>query len=174
MRQIAKEAGCSHTTIYIYFKDKEALLQQLAMPPLQALMGQIDRIAEREAGPEDKLRDISLAFVEFCLTNRGMYALFFNVKSVRVDEKAPELEINRMRNALFGKLTAMIQASLRLDAEDERLLMFARIYFYTLHGIVATYAQSEETVEQLMDRLEPTFSKTAEVLLDGFRQQMSP
>lgn len=32
MREIAKEAGCSHTTIYIYFKDKEALLQQLSLP----------------------------------------------------------------------------------------------------------------------------------------------
>ncbi len=26
MREIAKEAGCSHTAIYLYFKDKEDLL----------------------------------------------------------------------------------------------------------------------------------------------------
>jgi AcrR family transcriptional regulator len=37
MREIAKEAGCSHTTIYIYFKDKVALLNQLAMPSLLEL-----------------------------------------------------------------------------------------------------------------------------------------
>jgi AcrR family transcriptional regulator len=37
MREIAKKAGCSHTTIYIYFTDKETLLYQLSMPPLKEL-----------------------------------------------------------------------------------------------------------------------------------------
>jgi len=44
MREIAKAAGCSHTTIYIYFKDKEALLLQLSMPPLKTLMLQMDKL----------------------------------------------------------------------------------------------------------------------------------
>ena len=35
MREIAKEAGCSHTTIYLYFNDKETLLHQLSMPTLK-------------------------------------------------------------------------------------------------------------------------------------------
>ncbi|WP_127588190.1 TetR/AcrR family transcriptional regulator [Paenibacillus koleovorans] len=55
MREIAKEAGCSHTTIYIYFKDKEALLHQLSVPPLERLKRSLQDILERkpEQSPAD-------------------------------------------------------------------------------------------------------------------------
>nr|WP_255807494.1 TetR/AcrR family transcriptional regulator [Cohnella mopanensis] len=172
MREIAKEAGCSHTTIYIYFKDKEALLQQLSLPPLQNLASQMEELLVGSGEPEEKLNNVSLAFVEFCLSNRNMYSLFFNVKSVRVDEQAPELEINKVRNEMFGKLTGVLQACLRLGREDERLLMCSRIYFFTLHGIVSTYTHSEESVDQLMGRLRPTFLAAFGVLLSGFKEML--
>ncbi|MCD9020365.1 TetR/AcrR family transcriptional regulator [Cohnella sp. NL03-T5] len=171
MREIAKEAGCSHTTIYIYFKDKEALLQQLALPPLQALRSQMDAFSIQSDKPEKILENISLTFIAFCLNNRNMYDLFFSVKSVRVDEKAPALEINQARNELFGKLTDALQACLPLEPNDDRLLTYTRIYFFTLHGIVSTYTHSEETVEQLLERLTSTFRTAFEVLLSGFRQR---
>ncbi|TFE25581.1 TetR/AcrR family transcriptional regulator [Cohnella luojiensis] len=171
MREIAKEAGCSHTTIYIYFKDKEALLHQLSMPPLLSLQERFETLLDQETLPDEQLKAISLEFIEFCLTHRNMYNLFFNVKSVRVDEEAPEMEINQVRNRLFAKLTGTVQGCLRLEARDERLLQYTRIYFFTLHGIVATYMNSEETVEQLMGRLMPTFQQAFEVLLVGLKQK---
>ncbi|MGO0062674.1 TetR/AcrR family transcriptional regulator [Brevibacillus fluminis] len=170
MREIAKEAGCSHTTIYIYFKDKETLLQQLSMPPLQVLMERMDALIEQKSAPEEKLEAVSLAFIEFCLANRSMYSLFVNVKAGRVDEQSPQLEINKLRNDIFATLARMVQASLQLAVTDEQLLMCTRIYFYTLHGIVATYEHSAETVEMLMSRLTPTFRQAIGVLLSGFRE----
>lgn len=172
MREIAKEAGCSHTTIYIYYKNKEALLHQLSMPPLQTLMQQTEKIMNQNLSPEEKLNGVSLEFIRFCLTNRNIYTLFFNVEAVRVDEKEPELEINKMRIALFGKLMGAIRQCLHLEADDERLLMNSRIYFYMLHGMITTYILSEETVEQLMGRLAVTFAEAFEVLLAGFKHQL--
>ncbi|MBO9599746.1 MAG: TetR/AcrR family transcriptional regulator, partial [Cohnella sp.] len=66
MREIAKEAGCSHTTIYIYFKDKEALLQELSMPPLQSLFEQTDALIAQETNPDERLKAVSLALISFC------------------------------------------------------------------------------------------------------------
>lgn len=169
MREIAKEAGCSHTTIYIYFKDKEALLQQLSMPSLLSFMKRMDMLLEQESHPDDKLIAISLAFIEFCLTNRNRYTLFFNVKATQVNEEAPEMEINQIRNKMFGKLSKAIEVCLELAPGDGRLLLYSRIYFFTLQGIIATYANSEESVEQLMGRLIPTFEQAFEVLLIGFK-----
>ncbi|RKP54371.1 TetR/AcrR family transcriptional regulator [Cohnella endophytica] len=171
MREIAKEAGCSHTTIYIYFKDKEALLHQLSMPPLLSLMEQMEQLLGEQGAPESKLKAISLAFIEFCLANRNMYALFFNVKSVRVDEANPETEINQVRNKLFGKLTGAVRECLHPATDDGGALLSARIYFFALHGIVATYIHSDETVEQLMGRLSETFRITFEVLLTGLNDK---
>ncbi|MBH5319530.1 TetR/AcrR family transcriptional regulator [Paenibacillus sp. GSMTC-2017] len=173
MREIAKEAGCSHTTIYIYFKDKEALLTQLSMPPLQALLLTFEAFLSQELPADDKLKAISLAFIEFCLANRNMYNLFFAVKSVRVDDEAPDMELNQLRNTMFGKLVIALQNCLQLNANDERALMYSRIYFFTLNGIVATYSDSEESAKELMNRLTPTFEQSSEVLLAGFRHQIA-
>jgi AcrR family transcriptional regulator len=174
IREIAKEAGCSHTTIYIYFKDKEALLHELSMPPLQSLKQQMETILlQPDWSPEQKLKSVSKEFIRFCLRNRNMYAIFFAVRAVRVDEKEPELEINKIRNALFGLLQKALQECMRLQPDDDLLLMCARIYFFTLHGIVGTYAHSEEPLEALLHRLSDTFDEAMEVLLAGFRHRLN-
>ncbi|TVX99138.1 TetR/AcrR family transcriptional regulator [Cohnella terricola] len=172
MREIAKEAGCSHTTIYIYFKDKEALLQQLSLPPLLSLMDEMKRLSEEEVGLDARLENLSLAFIEFCFHNRNTYNLFINVKSGRVDNPAPEMEINRVRGSLFNLLTDALRNCLSLDPADERLLTYSRIYFFAIYGIVATYAHSEETVEGLLERLTPTFRTAFKVLIAGFREEI--
>lgn len=173
MREIAKKAGCSHTTIYIYFTDKEALLHQLAMPPLLQLREEFRNIFQAEDNPpEHNLRQICLAFIRFCLTNRNMHDIFFNVNSVRVDEAQPKLELNKVRNELFGMLTKALQACLRIDRSDERLLAYSRIAYYTLYGIVGTYTHSSESADELLARLTPTFRDAFEALLIGFTHKM--
>lgn len=174
MREIAKEAGCSHTTIYIYFKDKEALLHQLSMSPLQQLKEQVEVIHRQNAiAPEARLKQISQTMIRFCLVNRNMYDIFFTVQSVRVDEAEPQSELNRMRNGLFAMLQQAVQACLPTPYTGEQLLAYSRIYFYTLQGIVATYTNSLETEEQLMERLGATFDEAVEVLLIGFTHKLN-
>ncbi|MFC4600062.1 TetR/AcrR family transcriptional regulator [Cohnella hongkongensis] len=173
MREIAKAAHCSHTAIYIYFKDKEALLTQLSMPPLLTLLQTFDALLNEDRPPEQRLAAISLEFIGFCLAHRSLYGLFFGTKSVRVDEEAPDLELNQLRNSMFGKLKGAVRACLGMRADDPQALEFARIYMYGLNGIAATYAESEESAEQLMDRLTPTFRQAFDVLLAGFRHQLA-
>lgn len=173
IREIAKEAGCSHTTIYIYFQDKEALLHALSMQPLEQLKQTLDRVAEADSlSPSLKLQRLNELFIRFCLENRSMYAIFFEVKSVRVDEPRPELEINRLRNQMFNTLVQLLRSELELE-EGEQLLGCSRIYFYMLRGIVGTYTHSEESVEAIMDRLSTTFDDAFEALLHGFRMQLN-
>jgi AcrR family transcriptional regulator len=169
MREIAKEAGCSHTTIYIYFKDKIALLHQLSMPSLLLLKQRMIAILQESKSSEDKIKGMSLEFIRFCLTNRNMYTIIFNVKASRVDEKEPVLEINQQRNELFGLLRSGLKDCFEITLVEEQLLLYSRIYFYMLQGIVATYTYSEETVEALMERLTFTFNEAFEVLLQGFK-----
>ncbi len=169
MREIAKEAGCSHTTIYIYFKDKEALLQELSMPPLLTLFEQMDAAIAREADPDARLKAISMALISFCLVNRNMFDLFLNVKAGRIDEHSPGTEINRLRNQMFGKLADNVRECLQLSPQDERIWVSARVYYYALHGIISTYAHSEESAEQLLERLQATFLHTFDVMLAGLR-----
>ncbi|KIL39851.1 hypothetical protein SD70_17465 [Gordoniibacillus kamchatkensis] len=173
MREIAKEAGCSHTTIYIYFKDKETLLHHLSVPPLEELRGRMETAAsEPGASAVERMQKLSRVFIEFCLGNRGLYGIFFGVNSERVDTASPSSEINRLRLGLFNLLRRTLGEALGLP-DGERLLACSRIYFYQIHGIAATYSHSKESADALMERLTPTFDEAVAVLMLGFNALQS-
>ncbi|MDR7316523.1 TetR/AcrR family transcriptional regulator [Brevibacillus nitrificans] len=175
IREIAKAAGCSHTTLYIYFKDKEALLYELSVSPLQSLQQQMEHVLCNHAlSHEERLTKVSSQFIQFCLLHRTMYTLFFMVKASRIDVEAqPGAELQSLRTKLFDLLQIALLRCLPDEKNEERALAFARIYFYTLHGIIGTYTKSEETMEQLMERLAPTFEMSVEVVLKGCKQLMA-
>ena len=172
IREIAKAAECSHTTIYLYFKDKEALLHQLSMPPLQDLHNQLHQIVRKNTlTAEDKLKSISREYIHFCLKNRNMYDIFFNAKSSRVDIEEPELEINKLRIEIFELMKLVIQECLIISNNDQ-LLAFSRIYYFHLNGILSTYSYQHEPLDVLMERLAPTFDLAIEILLLGFKEKL--
>jgi AcrR family transcriptional regulator len=171
MREIARAAGCSHTTIYIYFKDKETLLHQLSMGPLQSLFQRLEAAAMGQGlSPDNRLKQMSREFILFCLANRTLYTVFFMSRGSRVDEESPALEIQRLRNQMFSLLRQAIQACLPPGQTDEQILAYARILFFALHGIHGTYSASPEELGPLMARLGRTFDLTVAVLLEGFKR----
>ena len=172
MREIAKEAGCSHTTIYIYFKDKEALLHKLSMPVLQDLKEKMGTISlTSNITSEEKLKEISREYIYFCHLNRSMYTIFISAKSARVDAEEQHSEINKVRLEIFNIIRDVIQKCLVMD-DGERILAFSRIFFFHIQGIVATYSYPHEPIEVLMERLTPTFDEAVEILLLGFKEKL--
>lgn len=172
MREIAKAAGCSHTTIYLYFKDKAGLLHHLSKAPLEKLYKEMKQIAESEELPMNKLKKIGSSYILFGLSHPNMYSIFIQAQSSRVDEVETELEINKLRLALFAVLEKVIGENLWIEKGKETLAC-SRIFFYTLHGIVATYQDSEETIDDLLERLGSTFDFATESLVSGFHSKLN-
>lgn len=173
MRTIAKQAGCSHTSIYVYFQDKEALLHELAMPVLQQLKSQLQHILDSKGiSHEQKLKKISFELLKVGIGRRNMYDILFKVKAGRVDDVNPTLAINQLRNELFGILQHALHQCLPISSDNPLLLTFSRIYFYTLQGMIGTYDHSEEAAEQIIQRLGETFETGIDVLIAGFQQHV--
>ena len=84
MREIAQEAGCSHTTIYIYFENKLALLHYLSMRPLQGLKQQMEEIKALNL-PGINFMEDSLRYYA-----NGMFASHI-IGFTRPDEETDEL-----------------------------------------------------------------------------------
>ncbi|MEK5059741.1 MULTISPECIES: TetR/AcrR family transcriptional regulator [unclassified Paenibacillus] len=172
MREIARAAGCSHTTIYIYFKDKQALLHELSVPPLERLKSNmLLALDDTSMSSKERLIEVSWRFIEFCLHHRNMHTIFFGTNTERVDIE-PELPLNKLRNELFNLFKRALGDIYQLEELSEVLLSFSRIYFYMLHGIVGTYHQSSETAEELSARLLPTFKESFEIVLLGFTEKL--
>lgn len=171
MREIARAAGCSHTAIYIYFQDKEALLHQLAMGPLQSLRSELEAVLLRATlSPDDQLRRMCQIFIQFGFEHRSIYGVLFMAKATRVDLPEPELEVNRLRNQLFGVLRRAVTQVLPPGRSEEVQWAYARALFFTLHGIAALYAGSEEPLDSLLERLRPTFDLAVDMALAGMKQ----
>lgn len=168
MREIAREAGCSHTAIYLYFKDKAALLHHLALGPLEALREEMEAfLRDGELEPAERLRRMCRTYVRFGLSHRNSYSVLFMASAGRVDEEEPALPVNALRNCLFGLLRQAVAGYLRAGVPEEQVLAYARIVFFNLHGIIETYRFAEEGLPALMERLGPTFDLSIEVLLKG-------
>ncbi|MEW9700369.1 TetR/AcrR family transcriptional regulator [Paenibacillus sp. SI8] len=174
MREIAKEADCSHTTIYIYYKDKEDLLHALSMPPLIELKERFNVLTKQNnLTQEAKLMEISMEFIRFCFLNKSIYHVILIAKGTRVDEENPELELNRIRIDIFKQIGQVLQEIFPFPPNQDQLLKFNRIYFYMLDGIVSTYSQTEESPNDLMNRLSSTFEEAFDSLLNGFKLKMT-
>ncbi|MBW7474373.1 TetR/AcrR family transcriptional regulator [Paenibacillus oenotherae] len=180
MREIAKAAGCSHTAIYLHYKNKEDLLQQIAIPPLEELerrmLAQLDNPA---AEPMRALAAVCREYAVFCLTKASLQTVLIASGSVRVDEEHPELEVNRIRNRLFGHMLNALGRVLDERKEggaqavgpvgSEEALNQARILFYYVQGFVSTYTYHTEPIEDLLERTLPIFEGGIKTIVTGLR-----
>ncbi|MBM7410249.1 AcrR family transcriptional regulator [Clavibacter michiganensis] len=75
LQQIADEAGYSKSSVLYHFASKEALLDALLEPTIDALAAVIDR-ADSIRGDEDARRQFVERFIDFLLLHRHEVALF--------------------------------------------------------------------------------------------------
>ncbi|MDY6830169.1 MAG: TetR/AcrR family transcriptional regulator [Pseudomonadota bacterium] len=78
LRALAREIGVSPTAPYRHFKDKEALLQALAVEGFGRLReANLRAIAEADPNPESQLRAAGLSYLEFALGQPELFDLMF-------------------------------------------------------------------------------------------------
>jgi AcrR family transcriptional regulator len=77
MRRIADKIEYSPTTIYLYFKDKAELLEQVCNETFARLNQHLTRIMEQPGDPLKQLRRGLIAYVQFGLDNPHHYRASF-------------------------------------------------------------------------------------------------
>jgi AcrR family transcriptional regulator len=88
MRRIADKIEYSPTTIYLYFKDKAELLEQLCKEMFGRLVQRLSKIMEQPGDPVERLRRGLLTYIHFGLENPHHYrATFMMVLPEGFDEK---------------------------------------------------------------------------------------
>jgi AcrR family transcriptional regulator len=80
IRNIADEIDYSVGTVYVYFKDKSAILHDLHSIGFQELGSYFKELFFIE-DPMVRLRKMGLTYMKFALENSEMYDLMFNVKA---------------------------------------------------------------------------------------------
>lgn len=77
LREIARAAGVSATSVYRHFPDKEALLSALAVEGLGKLAAVQRAASDAAGGGEAGFRETGRAYVRFALANPTLFRLIF-------------------------------------------------------------------------------------------------
>ncbi|KQX00907.1 TetR/AcrR family transcriptional regulator [Flavobacterium sp. Root420] len=80
IRNIADEIDYSVGTVYVYFKDKNAILHDLHSIGFDELGGYFKDLFTLE-DPMERIRKMGFMYIKFALENPEMYDLMFNVKA---------------------------------------------------------------------------------------------
>lgn len=77
MRRIAEKIEYSPTTIYLYFKDKAELLEQVCQETFSRLSLLLVRLEEQPGDPVERLKRGLIAYIQFGLENPHHYRATF-------------------------------------------------------------------------------------------------
>ncbi len=145
MRRIAEKIEYSPTTIYLYFKDKSELLEQVCAETFSRLLQRLKKIHEQPGEPLERLRRGLLTYIEFGLENPHHYRATFMMplpegfdEKKQKDPEAPGMQaFDFLRRCVDEALAA---GKLRLeDAELASQTLWAGI-----HGVTSLLITHEK------------------------------
>lgn len=90
MQEIADEAGVAKGTIYLYFRDRDELVEKTFEAATQRLMERVDAALEDDKPIDEKIRAVMASHLRFFSENREFVRLYISLR-------APEAPAHRQR-----------------------------------------------------------------------------
>jgi AcrR family transcriptional regulator len=125
LRECARRAGVSHAAPAHHFGDARGLLTAFATLGFERMADRMERYLQA-AGPEpeDRLRAVGQAYIDFALAHRAHFQLMFASGRLDRDDAALQGASGRSFEALQQSLLAVMHArGLPLDTLPRRLLL---------------------------------------------------
>ncbi len=141
-RQIATRVGISQTALYVYFKNKEEMLDRLVEAAFLKLRAALKKIEANCADPVDYLRAVIPEYIRFGLDNPDEYRLAFLLRDGR-RKTAQRLEEGHeapIELQVFADMERQVVAGLAsgaLRSADGSGRGTAQALWATIHGLVA-------------------------------------
>lgn len=135
IRNIADEIDYSVGTVYVYFKDKNAILHDLHSIGFQELGGYFTELLSVK-DPMERLRKMGFIYMKFALENQEMYDLMFNVKAPMEFIEASEKEEWNEGVTTFGALKMTVADCMDLGHfKGNNLEPLAFMIWSLVHGM---------------------------------------
>jgi AcrR family transcriptional regulator len=151
LRELAREIGVSHAAPGRHFKDKQALLDALALTGYERLATALESADDPGQPLEPRLTGLAKAYVGFAVENATLLELMFTRKH-DPDASAQLAEAVDRSVGSFMRLVADAQARGEIVPGDpERITLVAAS---SLHGLAAFAANGSIPPEQLLTGLD--------------------
>jgi AcrR family transcriptional regulator len=119
MRKIARAVGCSATSIYLHFENKDALFHALIDEGFARLNEAVQETATVHADPVNRLEALSRRYVDFGLDNPEYYEVMFMLHPERMARYPAEKYRRARRNLeLFAEALEAGAGAGQFDVND--------------------------------------------------------
>ena len=82
MDRVAQEAGIAKGTIYLHYKDKQELLEDVKNSSLDPMVTRMDEVFASDASPDRKLRTYSLRYLQYFDERRDLFPILLYEREV--------------------------------------------------------------------------------------------
>jgi AcrR family transcriptional regulator len=128
IRGVARLAGVSHQAPLHHFRDRDALIHEIAERGFEMLTARLDREVPADTSPTIALRGYGLVYVLQAVEHPGLFQLMF----APCDEPTGEAAYRRL-----VELCGAAQAARELRGDDP--LRLAMLLWGLVHGVAALY-----------------------------------
>jgi AcrR family transcriptional regulator len=136
MRKIAQAVGCSATSIYLYFKNKDALLHALIEEGFERMYHSLVELDLNGLDPLKRIKKLCRGFIDFGLKNPEYYEIMFQLHPKHM-ERYPVEKFRKARRNIDLIMNQIIEGHQHgiFFIPDARVV--ANVILATLHGGVS-------------------------------------
>lgn len=169
VQEIADEAGVAKGTIYLYFRDRDELVEKTFEAAMRELMERIDQVLDREEPFDKKVRAIIAAQLGFFSANREFFRLYL---SLRMPEGSAPRQRKQKQNchpqyrARAEKLASVLKKA--MDRGEIREADPYRLSLFIIEGSTAVIL--ERLNEESSPAEDADVDFIAGLILDGVRK----
>ena len=152
-RALAEGIGCSPTTPYRYFQDKDEIFAAVRTAAYEHFAATLEAAALPVLDPLERLREIGRAYVRFGIEYPEAYQLMFALRQTHPDDY-PDLRAAELRS--WTPLSTAVQAAIdsgEISGDSEEV---AHLCWAGVHGIVSLHLAGKLVLSSLTALVEPT------------------
>jgi len=167
--EIAKKAGVADGTIYLYFENKDDVLVSIFEDRIGTLLQVLQKIADKDATTEEKLREIILLQLGALEEQRDL------AEVITVNLRQSSRLLKQYASPLFGRYLEIIAGVMKQGQKDGTIRsdisagMAARALWGAMDGLALTWALGSPEGTPDPARLRQSAKQFAGLFLDGVR-----
>lgn len=138
MQEIAAEAGVAKGTIYLYFRDREELVEKTFETAIGLLHRRLDDALDADGSFEERLRSIITAHLTFFSENREFFRLYHSLRMPQgsaTQQRRQKRTCQPQFRARVDRLAEVLKQA--MDAGEVRRLDPHRLALFLTEGTIA-------------------------------------
>jgi AcrR family transcriptional regulator len=160
LRGLATELGCSPTTPYRYFSNKQEIFAAVRAAAFRRIAAACESAARAESDPVARLRRLATSYLRFAAREPHAYRIMFELAQ---PEASDYPELARQERRAWQVLNDSVEAAVRARCVAGEPMVLAHVFWAGLHGLAALQLAGKLVLCRVQEISEPLI----ETLLRG-------